>query len=225
MSNPSTPGTSTALHSRSMRINRVSYSTQTNLESCARIRKAIGRPVSLHRPSSNMIALLLALCLPAFLPFAAVLARASTRSLKDLDGPIVPLAPAKLPVKGAWQLWYFDFVSASDDTSLQVAFYSGFPFGPLLGKDVPYYVQVSGTFSNGTPWDFYAPTTGLGQVSHSKSGPSYGTQGAWPGVGGWSASGNDDSPSWLVTFDTGPGGVAGNLTLNQVAPPHYPCDR
>lgn len=155
---------------------------------------------------------------------AAVSARPASRSLRNIDEALVPLAPADPRDDAPWQLWYFDIVSDSDQSSLQVAFYSGFPFSPILGRKYPYYVQLSGTFGNGTAWgSYYAPTSGLGRVYHS--GPTWGSAGDWPGIGGWVASGEDSSASYIITFDTGRGGIVGELMLDQIAPPHYPCDR
>lgn len=150
--------------------------------------------------------------------------RPTSRSLTGLDGPLVPLARKSQPADGPWQLWYFEAVSATDKSSIQVVYYSGFAFGPLLGPDVPYYVQLSGTFANGTAWGSYmGAATTLGKVTPASTG--FGSNGVWPGVGGWTSGGSANTVMYEATFNTGPGGVVGNLTMAQTAPAHYACDR
>lgn len=165
-----------------------------------------------------------------FAPLATVFAQSSLSTdstpsnlqYVGLDGPQVPLASASTPPVGSagWQWWYFDYVSNTDRSSIQVVYYSGFGFGPLLGPTVDFYVQVSGTFPNGTSYgSFFAPASGPGIVTDSQV---YASNGVWPGLGGWTATtGKSGEVTYVVTFATAT--ANGTLTLNQEGTPHYPC--
>lgn len=113
-------------------------------------------------------------------------------------------------------------VSASNGASIQAVYYSAYGFGPNASPS-PFYVQLTGTFPNGTIWDFLAQTTGLGTVADVPSLLFEGTNGVWPGVGGWNATGVTEFASYTATFDLP--GITGNLVLKQTAPSRYPCNR
>lgn len=114
-------------------------------------------------------------------------------------------------------------VSTENAAAIQAVYYSAYGFGPFAGPTNPFYVQLSGTFPNGTAWgDFVAPTTGLGTVMDVPSLATEGTDGVWPGVGGWNATGVTGAASYAVTFNLPD--ITGQLNLKQIAPSRYPCN-
>ncbi|KAG8871704.1 hypothetical protein FRB97_008382 [Tulasnella sp. 331] len=141
-----------------------------------------------------------------------------------IDGVHVPLASANATVTDPFQWWYFDLLSDTDLSSIQVVYYSGYGFGPIINH--PYYVQLSGTFPNGTAWeDIFVPATDLATVTKSASLPLEASNGVWPGAGGWTSSGKiADQAKYIATFTGAAFDISGNLTLQQTAPSHYPCN-
>ncbi|KAG8866433.1 hypothetical protein FRB98_004744, partial [Tulasnella sp. 332] len=112
----------------------------------------------------------------------------SIPSLTSIDGVHVPLASANASITDPWQWWYFDLVSDTDLSSIQVVYYSGYGFGPII--NYPYYVQLSGTYPNGTAWgSFFMVATDVATVTTSTSLPLEASNGVWPGIGGWASSG------------------------------------
>lgn len=175
----------------------------------------------------TVLFLLLALRFAALTGLCASPAPSSQPKYLSVDGTHVTLATPSTPTNGAWQWWYFDFVSDTDDSCVQVVFYSGYAFGTLLGPGLDYYVQVSGTYANGTMWESFSVPSSSGTVTTS-SDVYYASEGSWPGVGGWKVSGTPDAPVYTVSFDLPavPGefqSVSGELILHPTAAPHYPC--
>ncbi|EIN14706.1 hypothetical protein PUNSTDRAFT_41835 [Punctularia strigosozonata HHB-11173 SS5] len=131
-----------------------------------------------------------------------------------LDGPHVPLATANSTAEDPFQWWYFDLV-ADSGSALEVVYYSGYGFGNFV--PVPYYLQITSTVPNGTHFGQFAVSPGSATVEHSTGAFS---NGIWPSLGGW----NSTRRGYVVTFQNTDGTVSGNLTLDAVAPAHYPCD-
>ncbi|KAG8872086.1 hypothetical protein FRB97_008053 [Tulasnella sp. 331] len=139
-----------------------------------------------------------------------------------IDGAHVPLASANAAITDPWQWWYFDLVSDTDLSSLQVVYFSGYGFGPII-PDQPYYAQLSGTFPNGTAFgSFWGVATDVGKVKNSPFLSLEGSNGVWPGIGGWTSTGIADHATYVATFTTPD--ISGQMTLLQTAPSHYPCN-
>lgn len=138
-----------------------------------------------------------------------------------LDGPHVPLATANSTVLDPFQWWYFDIVPSTGPLALQVVFYSGLGFGPLVPNST-FYAQITYTLPNGTSVDTFAAATAPANVTQAEEGEGgeFGfANGTWPGIGGFSGT----ETGYTVVFEDGEGVVSGNLTLESVAPAHYPC--
>ncbi|KAG9007990.1 hypothetical protein FRB94_008315 [Tulasnella sp. JGI-2019a] len=150
----------------------------------------------------------------------------SLPSYTPLDGPHVPLATSATSYTNPWQWWYFDIVSDTDKSSLQVVYFSGYGFGPIVQS--PYYVQLSGTYPNGTAWgSYFGLSTTVGTVTNSPSPLIEGMKGQWPGVGSWSSSGITGFAKYVANWNgmfNGYTAISGSLNLQQTAPSHYPCN-
>lgn len=132
-----------------------------------------------------------------------------------LDGPHAPMAASTTSTLDPFNLWYFDLRQTNGLGAFQVAFYSGFPFGPII--DNAWSSQITGVLPNGTGFNFFAGASRAGSVTQTTS--SGFSKGTWPGIGGWSSS----EMGYSVDFNDNDGAISGQLTIVPVAPPHVPC--
>lgn len=94
-----------------------------------------------------------------------------------------------------------------------MVFYSGFPFGHIV--PVPYYAQISYTLPNGTVESEFAVSPG--PISFAQTTPSGYSSGSWPGIGGFLST----ESGYIINFQGE--SVSGEIIMDAVAPPHYPC--
>lgn len=120
--------------------------------------------------------------------------------------------------------WYFDVVSSDASISTVVTFYNNGPDGFIndyLGG--PLAATLVGAFPNGTLYEIQLPAT---KASFSRDDPdSFATSAVYEGTG-FSFTGTSlgrDSVGYIVNIDAPEIGVSGTITLDSVAPAHYPC--
>ncbi|OIW29571.1 hypothetical protein CONLIGDRAFT_654116 [Coniochaeta ligniaria NRRL 30616] len=173
----------------------------------------------------------------ALLPVAA-LAESVTLPNVLHDGPITPDGisakghidwPKLLPGVNAtsYDWWYFDVVSADAKASATVVFYNSGPNGfinTFLGG--PLSASLIGVLPNGTVYDISVPAT---SAIISRSDDSSATSAVYTDSG-FSFNGTSTSTHhgkaaqrYVVTIDAPELGVTGTLTLDSLAPAHYPC--
>lgn len=116
-------------------------------------------------------------------------------------------------------------MSADAKTSATIVFYNSGPNGfinTFLGG--PLSASLIGVLPNGTVYDISVPATGA-IVSRPDDDDSFATSVTYTGSG-FSFNGTSNPHGkvrYVVTVDAPDLGVTGTLTLDSVAPPHYPC--
>lgn len=153
-----------------------------------------------------------------FIPAAAVNSSVFTQftsSLAGLDSPKQSAINSTV-----WDWWYFDVVGTDHLTSIIVLFSLGLNTGFIGGSTtiVP-TVSISGTFPNGTGYEYSASAAGGATVTTSPEG---GASGNWIGTG-FSWVGSADMSRYVITINAPAAGISGTITLHSKAPPHYPC--
>lgn len=116
--------------------------------------------------------------------------------------------------------WYFDAVSASDNSSVVVVFYNGGPLGFINSivyyEDGPLSVSISGSFANGTAYSLPVSSTG-GAVVDVEGGTITGN---WTGSGfsfvGTREEG-EEVMSYVISIDSPEIGVYGTITFESVS--------
>ncbi|RAK80157.1 uncharacterized protein BO72DRAFT_503028 [Aspergillus fijiensis CBS 313.89] len=117
--------------------------------------------------------------------------------------------------------WYFDAIGSDGVSSLAVVFFleanrSGFSVTEnFTNVD---FVQISGTFANGTTFADFLFADEAALVATMGDGSS----GRWPGTGA-SWAGSPDLSDYFVTLEASHLGFEGTFSMHSVAPPHYPC--
>lgn len=171
--------------------------------------------------TTKMFSLLPILC---FTPLLAAYAQSTTPTPPHAESTNVTVPSLDPRLTMPWSYFYFDSMSDTDQSTLQVTWLSGFPFGPFvpfLDLTQPDYFQVTGIFPNGTAFlRVIAATTAPGSVV-STTMPFNGKNGIWPGIGGWNASGSDGAATWVTDFSTP--SIKGHITLQQSGPSRYSC--
>jgi len=113
--------------------------------------------------------------------------------------------------------WYFDVVSTSSKNEyVTIVFYNvgpvGFPGGFLDG---PLAVEVSGSFSNGTLFDYMVPATVKAAITEDDRG----LLGDWQGAGARFQGSSLSRPGvvYSIDFNSPELGVFGKVTLKSVS--------
>lgn len=118
--------------------------------------------------------------------------------------------------------WYFDTVSAATNQSLTVILYNTGPIGFITGyMQGPLSASISGTYANGTVFNFSAAATDGATLTYDDDAIS----GTWKGAG-ISFHGTNvttEHAEYTLTIDSPSIGVSGNVTFKSMAPPHLPC--
>ncbi|KAF9893891.1 hypothetical protein FE257_010061 [Aspergillus nanangensis] len=138
--------------------------------------------------------------------------------LDELDSPKI-----KPQVNGTvFDSWWFDAFSSTNNESITMVFYNAGPDSigaPDLGGAL--FVDITGTFENGTEFAFHI-TAPDGAVVESGT---QGIRGDWIGSG-CSFMGSDlhqARPEYTVSIDNAALGVSGTLKLQSTSPPLAPC--
>jgi hypothetical protein len=112
--------------------------------------------------------------------------------------------------------WYFDVVStSSQNESVDIVFYNTGPIGFPGGYDGgPLSVGVSGSFTNGTLFDYQVPATVKAVLTEDR----HGLTGDWQGTGAFFRGSNllDTYIAHVIEINSSELGVFGNLTLHSV---------
>ncbi|KAL1962236.1 hypothetical protein VTN77DRAFT_9892 [Rasamsonia byssochlamydoides] len=133
-----------------------------------------------------------------------------------LDGPKVH------PINGsAYDWWYFDAVAVDGLSSVVVVFYTaaedGFPFPFSSGNSSVVLASLQGSFANGSLFEISVQATS-GIIDTVGNG----SRGQWENTGfAWSS--NAQATEYKLTFDSADAGIKGSISLQSVAPAHYPC--
>ncbi|CAN8098987.1 unnamed protein product [Discula destructiva] len=138
----------------------------------------------------------------------------------SLDGPKLGWPGSANDTSYDW--WYFDAVSASNNESVTVVFYNGGPYGFVNHYyGGPLSVSLTGTFANGTQFDFSVPARSA-VIDH---GPDQGISVDYVDSGfsftGSNVKGRD--VGYVLRVDSPAMGVKGSIRLHSRAPAHYPC--
>ncbi|KAH8888945.1 hypothetical protein GQ53DRAFT_723713 [Thozetella sp. PMI_491] len=118
----------------------------------------------------------------------------------------------------SYDYWWFDLVSTSDKSAVNIVFYNAGD----IGNAQPLAVEVSGVFANGTSYFSQILSPGGSTISNGPDGISAWWNGTGAGFQGTSL--NAGQVQYNVTFDSPGLGVVGTIQLNSRAPAHYPCD-
>ncbi|KAK5113916.1 hypothetical protein LTR85_010449 [Meristemomyces frigidus] len=136
----------------------------------------------------------------------------------SLDGPKVH------PVNSTtFDWWYFDAVSSDlssgDLSSVVITFYTASHegFGALSNDTTILETSITGTLSDGTPFDFAKFPTEATVVTEGD-----GSAGVW-GEGGTEWSSSPDLKHWIIKFNDPDDNVSGQMTFQTIAPAHLPC--
>ncbi|KIM96949.1 hypothetical protein OIDMADRAFT_44425 [Oidiodendron maius Zn] len=133
--------------------------------------------------------------------------------VSDIYGPDAPkVKPIDEP---AFSWWYFDVVSDNLESSIDVFFYTT----PAVAGDGVHALSVSlsAHFANGTAFNVEALADGATVVTDGG-----GSSGHFDGTGfRWTST--PDMSLYLVEIDSPALGVNGTISLESVAPGHYPC--
>ncbi|KAH7355361.1 hypothetical protein BKA65DRAFT_524914 [Rhexocercosporidium sp. MPI-PUGE-AT-0058] len=137
------------------------------------------------------------------------------------SAPGVALDSPKIDILNgsAWDWWYFDAVSYSADQTISVVFTISEPanFAAQGFFNQTTFVQIQAQFTNGTRYVNLVPAK-LASIRTEGEG-SWG-QFVETGI---SWEGTADLSKYVVTFDDSTLGIKGNITLDSIALPHYPC--
>ncbi|KAG8162437.1 hypothetical protein KVR01_008202 [Diaporthe batatas] len=138
-----------------------------------------------------------------------------------LDWP--KLAPGVNGTTYDW--WYFDVVSATDNTAVTVVLYNfanGTLAVPYLGG--PLLADLIVTFENGTSVrKFTAANKGADfQISDKGIASQWNSDESQYSFTGTSL--DEPNPVYTISIDDPVNSVSGSIKFNSVSPPHYPCD-
>ncbi|KAF2993485.1 hypothetical protein E8E14_001883 [Neopestalotiopsis sp. 37M] len=118
----------------------------------------------------------------------------------------------------SYDYWWFDLVSTSDKSAVNIVFYNAGD----IGNAQPLAVEVSGVFANGTRYFNQVLSPDGATISNGPDGISAWWNGTGAGFQGTSLEA--ENAQYNVTFDSPELGVFGTIQLNSRAPAHYPCD-